>query len=324
MLAVLFILPFQKNSNMKSELKITLLYIIIGILWIFLSDHFVLLFITKNTQEQITNFQNIKGTFFIISTGILLYILLKRHNSAIRQKIYELKEKSIEFEKTNKELENYFFLASHDLQEPNRIIISFLTNLEKKYKHNIDEQGHNYIKYAIEGAYYMRKSILNLQEHTKIGKNITISTIDLNLILEIIINEYKDELNKENSCIAISNLPTIQTDENLIYLIFKNLIENAIKFKKQEENLDLTISFKEESDHWEFTCSDNGIGIEPEYHNKIFELFQRLNFNTKNQGTGVGLSITKKAIEILGGKIQLYSKINNGSSFRFTLPKKQK
>ncbi|WP_291136199.1 sensor histidine kinase [Flavobacterium sp. UBA7663] len=303
---------------MKSELKITLLYIVIGILWIFLSDHFVLLFIEKNTQEKITNFQNIKGTFFVISTGILLYILLKKHNTAIRQKMSELKEKSFELEKTNKELENYFFLASHNLQEPNRIIISFLTNLEKKYKHSIDEQGYSYIKFAIEGAYYMRKSILNLQEYSKIGKNIIISTVDLNVILEKIITEYK----YENYNVTFSNLPTIKTDENLIYLIFKNLIENAIKFKKQEEKLLLTITFKEEFDHWVFICTDNGIGIESEYHEKIFELFQRINFNIKNQGTGAGLPITKKAIEILGGKIKIDSIINKGSTFSFTLPKK--
>ena len=101
-----------------------------------------------------------------------------------RQKIEELKEKSTELEKTNNELENYFFLASHDLQEPNRTIISFLTNLEKKYKNSIDEKGHKYIKYAIDGAYYMRKSILNLQEHTKIGKNLNFKNIDLNLVIK--------------------------------------------------------------------------------------------------------------------------------------------
>lgn len=304
---------------MKSELKITLLYITIGILWIFLSDHFVLLFITKNTQEQITNFQNIKGCFFVISTGLLLFTLLKRHNSAIRQKIEELKEKSTELKKTNNELENYFFLASHDLQEPNRTIISFLTNLEKKYKNSLDEQGHKYIKYAIDGAYYMRKSILNLQEHTKIGKNLNFKNIDLNLVIKNIIKEYENELTLDN--ITISKLPIIKTDGNLIYLIFKNLIENAIKFKKNNENLHITITYKEQSDYWEFTCSDNGIGIDKEYHEKIFQLFQRLNSSSENKGTGVGLSITKKAIEILGGKIQIDSSPNKGSSFYFTLPK---
>jgi len=304
---------------MKSELKITLLYITIGILWIFLSDHFVLLFITKNTQEQITNFQNIKGCFFVISTGLLLFTLLKRHNSAIRQKIEELKEKSTELKKTNNELENYFFLASHDLQEPNRTIISFLTNLEKKYKNSLDEQGHKYIKYAIDGAYYMRKSILNLQEHTKIGKNLNFKNIDLNLVIKNIIKEYENELTLDN--ITISKLPIIKTDGNLIYLIFKNLIENAIKFKKNNENLHITITYKEQSDYWEFTCSDNGIGIDKEYHEKIFLLFQRLNSSSENKGTGVGLSITKKAIEILGGKIQIDSSPNKGSSFYFTLPK---
>ena len=304
---------------MKSELKITLLYTAIGILWIFLSDYFVLIFITKNTQEQITNFQNIKGCFFVVSTGLLLFTLLKRHNTAIRQKIEELKEKSTELKKTNNELENYFFLASHDLQEPNRTIISFLTNLEKKYKNSLDEQGHKYIKYAIDGAYYMRKSILNLQEHTKIGKNISITNIDLNVVLEKIVNEYENILTTDN--IIIPKLPIIKTDENLIYLIFKNLIENAIKFKKNNENLHITIFYKEYPDHWEFTCLDNGIGIESEYYEKIFQLFQRLNSNIEDKGTGVGLSITKKAIEILGGKIQIDSSPNKGSSFYFTLPK---
>ena len=221
----------------------------------------------------------------------------------------------------NLDIENYFFLASHDLQEPNRIIISFLTNLEKKYKNNIDKQGQDYIKYAIDGAYYMRKSILNLQEHSKIGKNINISKINLNNIVEDIIKEYKTALYKDNGNITIANLPTLETDENLMHLIFKNLIENAIKFKKQGEKLQVTITFQEKKNHWEFACTDNGIGIDQEYHTKIFELFQRLNFKMENQGTGIGLPITKKAIERLGGKINVKSDEKKGSTFLFTLPK---
>lgn len=304
---------------MKSELKITLLYITIGILWIFLSDRFVLLFITKNIQEQITHFQHIKGSIFVISTGIILFTLLKRHNSDIRQKIEELKEKSAELEKTNNELENYFFLASHDLQEPNRTIISFLTNLEKNYHQNIDEKGRKYIKYAIDGAYYMRKSILNLQEHTKVGKDLEISNINLNLTLERIINEYQQTLTKDN--LFLTQLPTIKTDGNLIYLIFKNIIDNAIKFKKTDEEIRIKITYTENKTQWEFKITDNGIGIDEEYFEKVFQLFQRLDSNTENKGTGVGLSITKKAIEKLGGKIILHSKKNEGSTFSFTLPK---
>ena len=304
---------------MKSELKITLLYITIGILWIFLSDRFVLLFITKNIQEQITHFQHIKGSIFVISTGIILFTLLKRHNSDIRQKIEELKEKSAELEKTNNELENYFFLASHDLQEPNRTIISFLTNLEKNYHQNIDEKGRKYIKYAIDGAYYMRKSILNLQEHTKVGKDLEIRNINLNLTLERIINEYQQTLTKDN--LFLTQLPTIKTDGNLIYLIFKNIIDNAIKFKKTDEEIRIKITYTENKTQWEFKITDNGIGIDEEYFEKVFQLFQRLDSNTENKGTGVGLSITKKAIEKLGGKIILHSKKNEGSTFSFSLPK---
>lgn len=309
---------------MKSELKITLLYIIIGITWIFLSDHFVLLFITKNVQNQITHFQSIKGTFFIISTGTLLFILLKRHNSAIRQKINELKEKSLELEKSNKELENFFFLASHDLQEPNRIIISFLTNLEKKYKKSLDEKALKYIQFAINGAYYMRQNILNLQEYTRIGKKITITNVDLNKTVESILDDYDESIVNENTTFTIQKLPIIKTDENLIYLIFKNLIDNAIKYKKENHKLKVTITCSEDENNWTFTCSDNGIGIHPDYNEKIFQLFQRLNSNSENKGVGMGLPISKKAVEILEGKIGLNSNPNEGSNFYFTIPKRLK
>jgi len=278
--------------------------------------------ISENIQQQITHFQNIKGCFFVISTGLLLYTLLKRHNNAIRQKIEELKEKSTELEKTNSELENYFFLASHDLQEPNRTIISFLTNLEKNYQQNIDEKGRKYIKYAIDGAYYMRKSILNLQEHTKIGKDLEIKHINLNLTLNRIINDYKESLSLGN--IEVTKLPTIETDENLIYLIFKNLIDNAIKFKKPEEKAKIKVEYIDNQSFWEFRITDNGIGIDKEYFEKVFQLFQRLDANIENKGSGVGLSLTKKAIEKLGGKITLNSEKNKGSSFSFILPKHYK
>ena len=306
---------------MKSELKITLLYISIGITWIFLSDRFVLLFLTKNVQDQITNFQSIKGTFFIASTGILLFILLKRHNSAIRQKINELKEKSIELEKSNKELENYFFLASHDLQEPNRIIISFLTNLEKKYKNEIDEKGRKYIKYAINGAYYMRQNILKLQEYARIGKIQKMAEVDLNKVIESILEDYYEIVKTENSTFSIQKLPTIYTDEILIHLVFKNLIDNALKFKQENKKANITITYSEEKEKWLFTCKDNGIGIDPEYHEKIFQLFQRLNSNNENKGAGMGLPIAKKAIELLDGKIGIDKEVEEGSTFYFTVPK---
>jgi len=308
---------------MKSELKITLIYICIGITWILLSDNFLLLFISQNKIDHITHFQSIKGVFYIISTGILLFAMLKKHNDAIRQKIKELEEKSMELEKSNKELENYFFLASHDLQEPNRIIISFLTNLEKKYKDFIDEKGRKYINYAINGAYYMRQNILNLQEYTRIGKKIKLEPIDLNKVIDSIMDDYHEIINTENSTFTIHKLPILYTDENLIHLIFKNLIDNAIKYKNQNKKLNVSISCIEEDKKWVFTCSDNGIGIDPDFHERIFQLFQRLNSNSENQGAGMGLPLTKKAIEILGGKIEVKENKNEGTVFYFYLPKNE-
>lgn len=220
-------------------------------------------------------------------------------------------------------MENYFFLASHDLQEPNRMIISFLTNLEKKYKDLIDEKGRKYINYAINGAYYMRQNLLNLQEYTRIGKKTKLELINLNELIESIMEDYHEIINTENSTFTIHKLPHLYTDENLIHLIFKNLIDNAIKYKSQNKKLNVSISCIEENKNWVFTCSDNGIGIEPEYHEKIFQLFQRLNSNSENQGAGMGLPLTKKAIEILGGKIELKENTKEGTIFYFSLPKKK-
>lgn len=306
---------------MKQEVKGTLLYIFIGILWIVISDEIILSFISKNDIESITNFQNIKGILYILSTALFLYLMLKRHNDAMYEKIRELKKNAKTLKSTNQELEQYIKLASHDLQEPSRTVISFLTNLEKKYETRLDDTGKNYIKFAIEGAYKMRKIILALLEYSKINKNNLIEEVNINKTIDEIIVQFHEKIKKTNTSISYSNLPIIKSDSELIQIIFKNLIDNAIKFKKRKEPATITIEAKEKKDNWIIKISDNGIGIEPEYYDKIFVLFQKLN-QTSYKGTGSGLAITKKIITNLGGEIWVQSEVNKGSVFFLKLPKK--
>jgi len=307
---------------MKQELKVTLLYILIGILWIFISDEVILIFMSKNDIESITYFQNIKGTFYILSTALFLYIMLKRHNDAICQKISELKKNAKALKNTNHELEQYINLASHDLQEPNRTVISFLTNLEKKYETQLDDKGKKYIQFATEGAYKMRKIILDLLEYSKVNKNGVIENVNLNNTIDEIEEQFKEKISETNTSISYTNLPTIKNDSELIQIIFKNLIGNAIKFKKENEPATITIEANEKKDSWIFKISDNGIGFEPEYYDKIFVLFQKLN-HTNHQGTGSGLAIAKKIATNLGGTIWVHSEINKGSNFFLKLPKNE-
>lgn len=307
---------------MKQELKVTLLYILIGILWIFISDEVILIFMSKNDIESITYFQNIKGTFYILSTALFLYFMLKKHNDAINQKMKELKKNAKALKNTNQELEQYINLSSHDLQEPNRTVISFLTNLEKKYESQLDEKGKKYIQFAIEGAYKMRKIILDLLEYSKINKSGVIETVNLNDTIDEIEEQFKETITETNTLITYTDLPTIKNDSELIQIIFKNLIDNAIKFKKENEAATITIEAKEKKDNWIFKISDNGIGFEPEYYDKIFVLFQKLN-NTNHQGTGSGLAIVKKIVTNLGGTIWVHSEVNKGSNFFLRLPKNE-
>lgn len=307
---------------MKQELKVTLLYILIGILWIFISDEVILIFMTKNNIESITYFQNIKGTFYILSTALFLYFMLKKHNDVISQKMKELKKNAKALKNTNQELEQYINLASHDLQEPNRTVISFLTNLERKYESQLDEKGKKYIQFAIEGAYKMRKIILDLLEYSKINKSGVIETVNLNDTIDEIEEQFKERITETNALITYTDLPTIKNDSELIQIIFKNLIDNAIKFKKENEAATITIEAKEKKDNWIFKISDNGIGFEPEYYDKIFVLFQKLN-NTNHRGTGSGLAIVKKIITNLGGTIWVHSEVNKGSNFFLRLPKNE-
>lgn len=234
----------------------------------------------------------------------------------------QIRKRAEELAISNAELEQFAYIASHDLQEPLRMVTGFLTQLEKKYDPVLDDKGKQYIHFAVDGAVRMRKIILDLLEYSKVGKTAFHSEkIDTNELVDDIIKLNKTLLDEQNVTVRKANLPVIFGGKTLIQQVFQNLIVNAIKYRKADENPLIAIGATEDENFWQFSVSDNGIGIDPDYFEKIFVLFQRLHNKEEYSGTGIGLSICKKIVENHGGKIWVASGAQKGSVFYFTIKK---
>ncbi|WP_264520562.1 PAS domain S-box protein [Flavobacterium sp. N1994] len=240
---------------------------------------------------------------------------LKKSNKALEN---NLKELAI----SNQELEQFAYVASHDLQEPLRMVTSFLTQIENKYQDVLDEKGKKYIFFAVDGAKRMRQIILDLLDFSRIGKHEDkLEEVNLNSVLDEIRLLYRSQIEEKNATMEYGKLPKIQTFASPIKQVFQNLIGNALKYSKPNEKPIITISSDEHTNYWQFKITDNGIGINEEYFDKIFVIFQRLHTTDQYAGTGIGLAISKKIIDNLKGQIWLESKEGQGSTFYFTIPK---
>jgi PAS domain S-box-containing protein len=234
----------------------------------------------------------------------------------------ELTKQTEDLKKSNEELESFAYIASHDLQEPLRMVTSFLNQVEKKYDHVLDERGKRYIFYAVDGAKRMRQIILDLLEYSRVGRTDTeIRAVNLNDVLDNIFILNRKIIDELKADIFVDKMPTILVSKIAIQQVFQNLVNNAIKYRKKDIDPVIKISCKDLGNQWQFSVSDNGIGINPEYHKRIFIIFQRLHAKDEYSGSGVGLAISKKIVESYGGKIWVESKEDEGSIFYFTINK---
>lgn len=223
---------------------------------------------------------------------------------------------------SNSELEQFAYVASHDLQEPLRMVTGFLSQLEKKYQEKLDDTAKKYIHFAVDGARRMRQIILDLLDYSRVGRlEESLERIDIGSIVKEIQILFRVQIDELKATFEYTNLPIINSYKTPVRQVLQNLISNALKYHAKERAPLIKIKCVDCIDHWQFSVEDNGIGIEPEYFDRIFILFQRLHDRSQYSGTGIGLAITRKIVENLGGEINVKSEENKGTVFTFTIAK---
>jgi PAS domain S-box-containing protein len=254
--------------------------------------------------------------------GIVTGVLGMSMDITERKKIEEvLKNYAEDLKKSNAELENFAFIASHDLQEPLRMVSSFLTLLDKKYNSQLDEAGKQYITFATDGAARMKTLIFDLLQYSRVGTNKEeFTSVDLNEMMTYITRILKETIETNHAIITINPMPVITANKTLINELFVNLFTNALKYRG-EKNPVIEVGYTEGPKEYTFFVKDNGIGINEAYYEKIFVIFQRLHGKGEYSGTGIGLALCKKIVDTHKGKIWVESEVGKGSTFYFSIPK---
>ena len=232
-----------------------------------------------------------------------------------------LKQRADELAASNVELERFAYVASHDMQEPLRMITSFLQLFKKKYQNQIDETAEQYLHFVMDGADRMKRLITDLLEYSRIGSNKGIlETIDTAALMQEVEEVFVNRIAECEATIICKGLPVIRGNKTQLFQLFQNLVGNALKYIGNEKPV-VIVEGLEEEQQFLFSVSDNGIGIKPMFFEKIFVLFQRLHHKHQYGGTGIGLSVCKKIVEKHGGKIWVSSEPDKGSTFYFTISK---
>lgn len=227
--------------------------------------------------------------------------------------------KAEELARSNAELQEFAYVASHDLQEPLRTISSYASLLTSRYAHLLDDKGRIYLDHLVGGANHMRDLIRDILDYSKSG-TLTEIPVNCNDVMERVIFNIQEAIHASGATVSCDLLPTINCDPVLLGQVFQNLISNALKFRHKERAPTVHVGIERQESCWSFSITDNGIGIADQHFEKIFSIFQRLHTRHEYAGTGIGLAICRKAIQRSGGTISVDSVLGSGSSFRFTLP----
>jgi signal transduction histidine kinase len=231
----------------------------------------------------------------------------------------ELKQQQEEVVKIAKESQHFAYAASHDLQEPLRMITSYLQIVSNRYKDKLDPEGVEFIGFALDGSARMKNLINGLLEFSRLNNITELKKMNTNATLSSVLESLSFYIKESNAEIKSDDLPELTADPSLIAKLFQHLISNAIKFKNTDP-LKINISVEKLDTAYRFAVKDNGIGIPKEYFEKIFVIFQRLHSKNKYPGTGIGLALCKKIVEQHGGTMWVESEVNKGTTFYFTIP----
>jgi len=226
---------------------------------------------------------------------------------------------SQELARSNAELEQFAYVASHDLQEPLRTLASYAKLLSRRYSGQLDDRADRFIQYIVEEALRMQALINDLLKYSRVGRQAqNFAPCDARAVFDIVVSRLQDAIATSGATVTCGDLPTVMADERQLVQLFQNLIGNAIKYRSQEPPVVQVAAVRQEGE-WLFWVRDNGIGIDPKYAERIFVIFQRLHTHEEYSGTGIGLAIAAKIVERHGGRIWVESELGQGATFYFTL-----
>ncbi len=246
---------------------------------------------------------------------------LEQSNKDLEQKVVE---RTLELETKKKEMEQFLYIASHDLQEPLRSVSGFAGLLKEQYQDHLDEDGEQYHRFIEEATSRMSNLIKSLLDYSRLGSNKVPVVVDCNKLMQDVQNDLFAVIGEKKAVLTVGDLPQLEGYEVELRLLFQNLVGNAIKFTQPGIPPEVNIAASQDKGFWKFTVRDNGIGINPRHHQKIFQIFQRLHATDSYEGTGIGLAHCKKIVELHGGKIWVESTPGEGSTFHFTIARRSK
>jgi light-regulated signal transduction histidine kinase (bacteriophytochrome) len=238
----------------------------------------------------------------------------KRAEDALRRAAEQL-------DRSNKDLEQFAYVASHDLQEPLRIVTGFLQLLSDRYRGQLDEKADQFIDYAVDGAQRMSTLIHDLLTYSRVNtRGEELLPVDSQAAFDLALKNLHVAIEQSGAAVTHDPLPTVRADKSQLAQLFQNLVGNAIKYRAAGRPAQLHVSARREDSHWLFGVADNGIGFEQQYEDKLFLIFQRLHSRGKYPGTGIGLALCKRIVERHGGRIWARGEPDQGATFFFTLP----
>jgi light-regulated signal transduction histidine kinase (bacteriophytochrome) len=251
---------------------------------------------------------------------VLLQQQIEQSNRDLQRHAAELAEANTQLAEANTQLEEFAYIASHDLQEPLRMVTSYLQLLGNRYHDELDDDAEEFIGYAVDGATRMKQLINDLLAYSRVAtRGRPLEPTDCEQLLEQVLSNLEVTIKENEALITHDPLPTVMADHTQLTAVFQNLIGNAIKFHAARQP-QVHVSARQKDNEWFFSVTDNGIGISPEYTERIFVVFSRLHTREEYSGTGIGLAICKKVVERHGGRIWVESQPDHGSTFHFTLP----
>ncbi|GAB2537686.1 hypothetical protein GCM10027085_30380 [Spirosoma aerophilum] len=226
-----------------------------------------------------------------------------------------------ELSRSNEELQQFAYIASHDLQSPLKTIVNYLSLLESKHAEALDSDAQRLIGVSTAAADRMRVLINDLLDFSRVGSELQFVDVDLNTVLSEILEDQQMEIKSTGALVQVGPMPTLLAHRTDLKQVFQNLITNGLKYRRPGVAPSISIQAKDQGSQYQFSVSDNGIGIENQYYDRVFQIFQRLHGRNEYPGTGIGLATCKKVVEIYGGKIWLESKLGEGTTFFVTIPK---